>query len=179
MAARDRSKTKYIYKKTYALVNHPLYNFLVFVLILFNTIVLASDDYPQSLYKEAVLSALNDFFTWAFFVEMIIKMIGLGVNNYMHDNFNLFDAVVVSLSLIDWCLAIILTPEQKKSVGSSMQALRALRLLRVIKLARSWTALQDILAKTVRSMKDISNFGVLLFLFMYIYALLGMEMFSN
>ena len=28
-------------------------------------------------------------------------------------------------------------------------------------------------------MKDISNFGVLLFLFMYIYALLGMEMFSN
>ena len=28
-------------------------------------------------------------------------------------------------------------------------------------------------------MKDISNFGVLLFLFMYIYALLGMEMFAN
>lgn len=31
----------------------------------------------------------------------------------------------------------------------------------------------------MRSLKDISNFGVLLFLFMYIYALLGMEMFSN
>lgn len=28
-------------------------------------------------------------------------------------------------------------------------------------------------------MKDISNFGVLLFLFLYIYALLGMEMFAN
>jgi len=110
VAARDRSKTKNIYKWTYALVNHPLYNFIVFVLILFNTIVLASDDYPQSLEKEAVLSALNDFFTWAFFVEMIIKMIGLGVNNYMHDKFNLFDAIVVSLSLVDWCLAIILTP---------------------------------------------------------------------
>ena len=52
-------------------------------------------------------------------------------------------------------------------------------MLRVIKLARSWTKLQDILAKTVRSLKDISNFGVLLFLFMYIYALLGMEMFSH
>ena len=110
---------------------------------------------------------------------MLLKMIGLGVNNYLHDSFNLFDAVVVSLSLIDWCLAQILTAEQKASVGSSMQALRALRLLRVIKLARSWTSLQDIIRKTVASMKDISNFGVLLFLFMYIYALLGMEMFAN
>lgn len=29
------------------------------------------------------------------------------------------------------------------------------------------------------SLKDISNFGVLLFLFMYIFALLGMELFAN
>jgi len=122
-------------------VNHPLYNFIVFVLILANTIVLAADDYPQSLEKEIVIKVLNDFFTWAFFAEMIIKMIALGVNNYIHDKFNLFDAIVVSLSLIDWCLTIILTKEQKSSVGSSMQALRALRLLRVIKLARSWTKL--------------------------------------
>lgn len=85
-----------------------------------NTVVLALDDYPQSLTKEKVILALNDFFTWAFFAEMVIKMIGLGVNNYIHDKFNLFDAVVVTLSLIDWFLAVILTKEQKKSVGSSM-----------------------------------------------------------
>lgn len=179
MAARDRSKRNWLYRKTYDLVNHPLYNFIVFVLILANTIVLACDDYPQSLQKEVILSALNDFFTWAFCVEMILKMVALGVNNYIHDKFNLFDAIVVSLSLVDWCLTQILTPVEKKSLGSSMQALRALRLLRVIKLARSWTKLQDIIGKTVRSLKDISNFGVLLFLFMYIFALLGMEMFSN
>ena len=149
------------------------------MLILANTIVLAMDDYPQSVRKETILAIFNDFFTFAFLLEMILKMIALGVNNYLHDSFNLFDAVVVSLSLIDWCLAQVLTTEQKASVGSSMQALRALRLLRVIKLARSWTSLQDIIRKTVASMKDISNFGVLLFLFMYIYALLGMEMFAN
>lgn len=38
-------------------------------------------------------------------------MIGLGLNNYLHDSFNLFDAIVVTLSLIDWCLGIILTVE--------------------------------------------------------------------
>lgn len=110
---------------------------------------------------------------------MLMKMFALGLNNYIHDNFNLFDAVVVSLSLIDWSLDLILTPAQKASVGSSMQALRALRLLRVVKLARSWTKLQDIIRKTLMSLKDISNFGVLLFLFLYIYALLGMDLFAN
>ena len=157
----------------YNLVNQPIYNFVIFMLILANTIVLAMDDYPQSVRKETVLAIFNEFFTFAFLLEMVLKMFALGVNNYLHDSFNLFDAVVVSLSLIDWCLAQVLTAEQKASVGSSMQALRALRLLRVIKLARSWTSLQDIIRKTVASMKDISNFGVLLFLFMYIYALLG------
>ena len=46
IAARDRSKTKLIYKKVYALINDPFYNFIVFMLILANTIVLAVDDYP-------------------------------------------------------------------------------------------------------------------------------------
>ena len=109
--ARDRSKRNWCYRKTYLLVNHPLYNFIVFVLILANTIVLALDDYPQSLTKEKILLALNDFFTWAFFVEMVVKMIGLGINNYLHDKFNLFDAIVVTLSLIDWFLTISLTKE--------------------------------------------------------------------
>ena len=86
------------------MINHPFYNFIVFSLIISNTITLACDDYPQSLKKQAVLSILNDFFTWAFTVEMLIKMIGLGVNNYIHDSFNLFDAIVVSLSLLDWTL---------------------------------------------------------------------------
>ncbi len=85
-------------------MHSPFYNFIIFMLILTNTVALACDDYPQTLYKESVLKILNDFFTWAFTAEMIIKWIALGVNNYVHDSFNLFDAVVVSFSLIDWTL---------------------------------------------------------------------------
>lgn len=125
------------------------------------------------------MAIFNDFFTWAFFVEMLMKMMGLGVKNYVRDNFNLFDAIVVGLSLVDVTISSVLTPEQIGSMSQAFQALRALRLLRVIKLARSWTKLQDILAKTVKSMGDVSNFSVLLGLFMYIMALLGMEMFAN
>jgi voltage-dependent calcium channel L type alpha-1D len=57
--------------------------------------------------------------------------------------------------------------------------LKALRLLRMIKLARSWGAMQEILGKTYLAMGDISFVFIILFLFIYIAALLGMEMFAN
>ena len=49
----------------------------------------------------------------------------------------------------------------------------------MMKLSKIWPALQDILEKTVASLKDISNFSLLLGLFMFIFALLGMEMFAK
>lgn len=123
------------------MVTHPIYNLFVFILILVNTVVLAIDDFPQTVKKEDALAVMNDFFTWAFFAEMIMKMIGLGVKNYVRDNFNLFDAIVVLFSLVDVTITMTLTPEQIGSMSQAFQALRALRLLRVIKLARSWTKL--------------------------------------
>ena len=63
--------------------------------------------------------------------------------------------------------------------ADALQALRALRLLRIVKLARSWTNLQDILRKTALSLVDIFYFTILLLLFMFIFSLLGMELFAN
>ena len=123
------------------LVTNPGYNFSIFMLILVNTVVLAIDDFPQSVQKERTLAIFNEVFTWAFFIEMLMKMIGLGIKNYVRDKFNLFDAIVVMFSLLDWTLSQTLTPEQIGSAAQGLQALRALRLLRVIKLARSWTKL--------------------------------------
>jgi len=64
-------------------------------------------------------------------------------------------------------------------MGSGLSAIRALRLLRVLKLARSWTKLQDLLRKIMMSAKSIGSFTILLFLFLYIMSLLGMEMYAN
>ena len=49
----------------------------------------------------------------------------------------------------------------------------------MIKLARSWKEMQTILQKTYESLMELFYVFVILFLFMYIFALLGMEMFAN
>ena len=106
---------------------------------------------------------------------MIIKLIGLGFQNYIKDGYNLFDAVIVIISLVDWTLGRV--PEI--DAGSALQAFKALRLLRMMKLSKMWPALQKILKLTAKSLKDIASFSGLLGLFMFIFALLGMELFAK
>ena len=145
------------------------------MLIIGNTVTLAAYRYDQSELQTQVLEVFNEFFTWTFLLEMVMKIIGLGFGNYIKDKYNLFDAVIVIISLIDWTLSRI----PGIDAGSALNAFRALRLLRMMKLSKSWAALADILRKTGQSLKDISNFSLLLILFMYIFALLGMELFAN
>jgi len=145
------------------------------MLIIGNTVTLAAFTYNQSDLQTQVLEIFNEFFTWVFLLEMIMKLIGLGFSNYKQDKYNLFDAVIVIISLIDWTLSRI----PNVDTGSALNAFRALRLLRMMKLSKSWKALAEILRKTAKSLVDISNFSLILMLFMYIFALLGMELFAN
>jgi hypothetical protein len=86
---------------------------------------------------------------------MLLKIIGLGSRNYFADSFNLFDSIVVMISLIDYAIALLVSEDDIGSLGDALNAFRALRMLRVIKLARSWTALQEILKGTMRSLGQI------------------------
>lgn len=87
---------------------------------------------------------MNEIFSWCFLAEMIIKLIGLGVKDYTRDAFNIFDACLVIISLVDY---IILHIPQLSfgSSGGALSAFRSIRLLRVFKLARSWTSFRELL----------------------------------
>lgn len=113
--------------------------------------------------------------SWIFFAEMVVKMIGLGIKDYAQDDFNLFDCAVVVTSIIDMIIGMI---GADFGGGGAISALRAVRLLRVFKLARSWTSFRELLAKMIITLKDIRNFSVLMLLFMFIYTLLGMELYA-
>ena len=104
-----------------------------------------------------------------------MKISGLGFKDYVRDNFNIFDAVLVVLSLVEESLSFVATI---KVDGGAFSALRALRLLRVFRLARSWKKLQDIINKMEGSFKDISTFSILLLISMLIFVLLGRELYA-
>ena len=55
---------------------------------------------------------------------------------------------------------------------------RTFRILRIFKLAKSWKRLENLLITIGRTLKDVSAFSILLFLIIFIYSLLGMELFG-
>lgn len=69
--------------------------------IIGNTICLALDKYPPDLEESNLLDIFNLLFFAIFFAEMLIKIAGMGPKIYVQDPFNNFDAVIVSLSIID------------------------------------------------------------------------------
>jgi hypothetical protein len=84
---------------------------------------------------------------------------------------------VVLISIVD----LILNYSVDTSAGgaSAISALRAFRLVRIFKLAKSWTQLQHLLRTIAQSLKDISSFSVLILLLIFIYTLIGLELFGH
>ena len=103
-----------------------------------NTVVLSLDRYPITLAETLALEWLNLGFSIVFFIEMILKLVGLGLKGYFKDSFNTFDCFIVLVSCVD----IGLTYSNLSSTSSgAITALRAFRLLRVFKLAKTWKKL--------------------------------------
>ena len=164
---------KYFFTRwMYITAVHPLFNTFIMGVILINTIMLAMDRYPEPPEEqENVFYIINIIFTAIFCLEVAIKIIGFSFRGFVRDKFNIFDALVVLVSLLELTLI-------GDGNGSSLSALRAFRLFRVFKIFRvgDLRVLMDSIAMTVKGM---GNYAILLFLFMYLFALLGMQFFAG
>ena len=100
----QRAKSNRLFKICYLICTHWMFTLMITMLIIANTFVLALDGYPRDFEREKIAQALNDIFSWCFVAEMIIKIIGLGFREYTRDTFNIFDAILVIISLIDFVL---------------------------------------------------------------------------
>ncbi|XP_078424367.1 voltage-dependent L-type calcium channel subunit alpha-1C [Cetorhinus maximus] len=111
-ALKARPLRRYIPKNTYQykvwyVVNSTYFEYLMFVLILLNTICLAMQHYGQSPTFDQAMDVLNMLFTGLFTVEMILKLIAFKPRGYFSDPWNVFDFLIVIGSIIDVILSEI------------------------------------------------------------------------
>ena len=89
---------------------------------------------------------------------------------YIKDRFNIFDFLVVLISLIELIFL--------RGIGA-VSAMRAFRLFRILRFARASSSLKLLLDSIAHTIFAIGNFTVLLCLFIYVYSLLGMQIFAG
>lgn len=120
----------------------------------------------------------NVILTIFFACEMVLKWIALGLMDYFADGFNRFDSFIVASSLFELALQAVTVPTAHTG-GGFITVLRAGRLFRVFKLARAWTALKKVLNTVASSLGSLLPLSIILILFMFIYSLLGMQLYGG
>ena len=144
-------------------------------MILLNTLSLASEHYEENPAVTETNVVANLFFTVIFAVEMLLKLYGLGCRDYVADNFNNFDAFIVIMSYVE----LVVPQDESGEGGGGLGMLRAFRLLRIFKIIKSWESLKVLLSTVFESLQAITNLGVLIVLFLFIFALLCKQFFSE
>nr|XP_046200729.1 calcium channel, voltage-dependent, L type, alpha 1F subunit isoform X1 [Oncorhynchus gorbuscha] len=157
-------------------VKSVTFYWLVLFLVFLNTICSASEHYDQPDWLTEVQDIANKVLLSLFTVEMLLKMYALGTSQtgYFKAFFNRFDFFVVCGGITETTLVEL---EIMPPLGISV--LRCVRLLRIFKVTRHWTALSNLVASLLNSMKSIMSLLLLLFLFLIIFALLGMQLFGG
>ena len=151
-------------------------------LIVLNVGVLAADKYPSDGGSANTFEMINFVLTMVFALETSVKVLSMGFRRTMREAFNIFDAFIVFVSLVEIIVSppAFLTPEEDfADGGGGATALRTFRLFRLFRFAKKWVSLRKLLQTIVRTMKDIANFTVLLVIVIYIMAMFGLSIFAN
>jgi hypothetical protein len=124
------------------------------------------------------LEWFNLVFTWIFAVEATLKLVGLGPQQYWMSGLNRFDLAVVLVSILGVIIDLSL-PNPNSALMGVLMVFRVARSLRIFRLAVRFAGIKRLLQTLVFTLPAVMNVMMLLFLIMFIYAVLGMSFFGN
>ncbi|XP_030077808.1 sodium channel protein type 4 subunit alpha isoform X2 [Microcaecilia unicolor] len=150
-------------------VMDPFVDLGITICIVLNTLFMAMEHYPMTDEFNKVLNVGNLVFTGIFTAEMVFKIIALDPYYYFQTGWNIFDSIIVSLSLVELGLANV----------SGLSVLRSFRLLRVFKLAKSWPTLNMLIKIIGNSVGALGNLTLVLAIIVFIFAVVGMQLFGK
>ena len=115
------------------------------------------------------MAQFNNYFSNIFFtIEVVVKLVGMGIRPYFKVSENQFDFIIVVASLVSMSF-------ENTSVVSAMRAFRLFKIFRLLKVG-DLRVLIDSISFTVVT---IGDYVILLLLFIYVFALMGMSFYAG
>ncbi|NWS03194.1 SCN5A protein, partial [Motacilla alba] len=156
-------------------VSKQAFDVSIMILICLNMVTMMVETDDQSQEKVNILHKINMLFVAIFTGECIFKMLALR-HYYFTNGWNIFDFVVVILSIVGTVLSDII---QKYFFSPTLfRVIRLARIGRILRLIRGAKGIRTLLFALMMSLPALFNIGLLLFLVMFIYAIFGMANFA-
>ncbi|XP_032315074.1 sodium channel protein type 10 subunit alpha [Camelus ferus] len=153
----------------FGIVTDPFAELTITLCIVVNTIFMAMEHYGMSFAFDTMLQTGNIVFTVIFTAEMVFKIIAFDPYYYFQKRWNIFDCIIVTVSLI----------ELGTARKGSLTVLRTFRLLRVFKLAKSWPTLNTLIKIIGNSVGALGNLTIILAIIVFVFALVGKQLLGD
>ncbi|XP_045030505.1 voltage-dependent calcium channel type A subunit alpha-1 isoform X7 [Daphnia magna] len=174
------SPTNPVRRAAHWVVNLPYFDFFIMVVISLSSIALAAEDpVEEGSFRNDILNYFDYAFTGVFTVEMVLKVIDLGVvfhpGSYCRDLWNILDATVVICALVAFAFSGSSTGQNL----STIKSLRVLRVLRPLKTIKRVPKLKAVFDCVVNSLKNVFNILIVYMLFHFIFAVVAVQLFNG
>ncbi|XP_034387850.1 sodium channel, voltage gated, type VIII, alpha subunit b isoform X7 [Cyclopterus lumpus] len=156
-------------------VTQQVFDISIMILICLNMVTMMVETDDQTDDTEDVLYWVNFIFIVVFTCEFVLKLFALR-HYYFTNGWNIFDVVVVILSIVGMFLADII---EKYFVSPTLfRVIRLARIGRILRLIKGAKGIRTLLFALMMSLPALFNIGLLLFLVMFIFSIFGMSNFG-
>ena len=155
------------------IIDNTTFNNVITFCILLNTAAMAIEHHGMDPTLKEVLQYIDYVLFGVFSIELLLKHLGLGLWGYWSVGFNVLDGITVLVSILE------VSSGGESSGLSSLRALRLLRILRSMKLLKQFKELARLMSMVLRGFIALKDFMLLMTLFIFIFALLGMNLFGG
>ncbi|KAF0036298.1 hypothetical protein F2P81_011610 [Scophthalmus maximus] len=177
-------KNPYQYRVWY-IVTSCYFEYLMFLLIMLNTLCLGMQHCNQSDHVTKLSDTLNMIFTVLFTVEMILKLMAFKARGYFGDPWNVFDFIIVIGSVVDVILSEVDETNPLQVIAASENAsvsitfFRLFRVMRLVKLLNRSEGIRNLLWTFIKSFQALPHVALLIVMLFFIYAVIGMQIFGK
>ncbi|XP_023271811.1 voltage-dependent T-type calcium channel subunit alpha-1H-like [Seriola lalandi dorsalis] len=164
-------------------ISHPIFDYVILLFILLSCVTLAIERpgiNPTSRERQ-ILKLSNYVFSAVFLVEMLFKIVALGLvygkDSYCRSSWNDVDGLLVILSFVD--IIVSLASRSKNNSLGFLKVLRLLRTLRPLRVIKRAPKLKLAVEALMASVKPIGNIVLICCAFFFFYGILGVQLFKG
>ena len=138
------------------------------------TLALESPARPVDHPTERTLAQINFVMVWVFLLEMVVKIIGMGLilhpTSYLrNENWNILDFVIVCVSLLS-----LIVPG-----GGNIEFIKIMRTLRPLRFINKSEGMKVVVQALIRSITPLLNVLLISLLVWLIFGIMGVQIFSG
>lgn len=163
----------------YKISESKKFNFGIFIVIYLNCITLVWETYTINYSNDSgstkAIKVIESIFTIIYLIEFLLKTISIGViggqKSYFKEPWNVFDFLILIISVLDTFTTYFNM--------TSLKVFRVIKALRPLKFISKNSSMKHLVSALLSSIGAITNVVLVLFIVWFMFAVLGVSIFSG